>query len=71
MTASFSDVPLDERARTEILTLGRARVPRAELHRQLRDRRRELLAARDERQAELAERWDSRLPPRDREIREG
>ena len=70
MTASFSDVALDDRARAEILTSD-ALAFVEQLHRQWGDRRRQLLAARDERQAELLNGGTLDFLPETREIREG
>ncbi len=70
MTASFSDVALDDRARAEILTSD-ALAFIEQLHRQWGDRRRQLLAARDERQAELLNGGTLDFLPETRDIREG
>ena len=70
MTASFSDVALDDRARDRGSDLGRARVHRA-IAPAVGDRRRQLLAARDERQAELLNGGTLDFPAETREIREG
>jgi len=70
MTASFSDVALDDRARAEILTTDALEFVE-QLHRQFGDRRRQLLAARDARQAELLSGGTLDFLPETKEIREG
>ncbi|HEY2654207.1 MAG TPA: malate synthase A, partial [Solirubrobacteraceae bacterium] len=70
MTASFSDVALDDRAREEVLTSD-ALAFVEQLHRQFSDRRRQLLAARDERQSELLNGGTLDFLPETKEIREG